>query len=159
MELSDLDFIRLDTDAFEACAADSIDYAVMEHTDKTVVLPLDVGWNDVGSWSSLWECAEQDNDSKVLQGDAIINDVQNYYIHSEHCLLPVLGLDHIVVVETADLVMVASKDSAHNVKEIVSRLNKEKRPEAETYRLCYRPWGHYDSIDHGDHLHLKQYYC
>ena len=153
---NDLDFIRLDSDAFESCPADSIDYAVMEYTDKAVVVPLDAGWNDVGSWSSLWECAEQDDDSNVLQGDVMIDAVQNSYIHSEHRLVSVLGLDHIVVVETADAVMVASKDSAQNVKQIVNRLNKEKRPESETHRLCYRPWGHYDSIDHGERFQVKR---
>lgn len=152
----DLDFIRLDSDAFETCPADSIDYAVMEHTDKAVVVPLDAGWNDVGSWSSLWECAKQDVDSNVLQGDVMIDDVQNSYIHSEHRLVSVLGLDHIVVVETADAVMVASKDSAQNVKDIVNRLNKVKRPEAEIHRLCYRPWGHYDSIDSGERFQVKR---
>jgi mannose-1-phosphate guanylyltransferase len=153
---SDLDFIRLDSDTFEACPSDSIDYAVMEHTDKAVVVPLDAGWNDVGSWSSLWECAKQDDDSNVLQGDVMIDDVQNSYIHSEHRLVSVLGLDHIVVVETADAIMVASKGSVQNVKGIVNRLNKTKRPEAETHRLCYRPWGHYDSIDHGDRFQVKR---
>jgi mannose-1-phosphate guanylyltransferase len=122
---SDLDFIRLDSDTFESCPADSIDYAVMEHTDKAVVVPL-----DVGSWSSLWECAPHDEDSNVLQGDVMINDVQKAYIHSEHRLVSVLGLDHIVVVETADAVMVASKGCVQNVKGIVNRLNKAKRPEA-----------------------------
>lgn len=154
--VSDLDFIRLDSDAFDTCPADSIDYAVMEHTDKAVVVPLDAGWNDVGSWSSLWQCAEQDDDSNVLQGDVMIDNVQNSYIHSEHRLVSVLGLDHLVVVETADAVMVASKDSAHTVKEIVNRLNKAKRPEAEAHRLCYRPWGHYDSIDSGDRFQVKR---
>jgi mannose-1-phosphate guanylyltransferase/mannose-6-phosphate isomerase len=153
---SDLDFFRLDSDAFEACPSDSIDYAVMEHTDKAVVVPLDAGWNDVGSWSSLWECAEQDGNSNVLKGDVMIDEVKNAYIHSEHRLVSVLGLDDIVVVETADAVMVASKDSAQNVKEIVNRLNKEKRSESETHRLCYRPWGYYDSIDHGDRFQVKR---
>jgi len=153
---SDLDFIRLDRGAFETCPADSIDYAVMEKTDKAMVVPLDAGWNDVGSWSSLWECAEQDEDRNVLQGDVMIDDVQNAYIHSEHRLVSVLGLDHIVVVETADAVMVASKDSAQNVKEIVNRFNKAKRPEAESHRLCYRPWGHYDAIDSGERFQVKR---
>jgi len=153
---SDLDFIRLDKDAFEACPSDSIDYAVMEYTDKAVVVPLDAGWNDVGSWPSLWECAKQDHDGNVLQGDVMIDDVQSSYIHSEHRLVSVLGLDHIVVVETADAVMVASKDSAQNIKEIVNRLNKEKRSESESHRLCYRPWGHYDSIDHGERFQVKR---
>lgn len=153
---TDLDFIRLDSDAFEDCPSDSIDYAVMEHTDKAVVVPLDAGWNDVGSWSSLWECAEQDDNSNVVQGDVMLQGVKNSYIHSEHRLVSVLGLEDIVVVETADAVMVASKDSAQNVKDIVSRLNKAKRPEAESHRLCYRPWGHYDSIDTGERFQVKR---
>jgi mannose-1-phosphate guanylyltransferase len=153
---SDLDFIRLESDAFETCPADSIDYAVMEHTDKAVVVPLDAGWNDVGSWSSLWECAEQDDDSNVLQGDVMIDDVQNSYIHSEHRLVTVLGLDNIIVIETADAVMVSHKYSVQNVKEIVKRLSKDNRKEAENHRLCYRPWGHYDSIDNGEYFQVKR---
>jgi len=153
---TDLDFIRLDKKAFKNCPANSVDYAVMEQTDKAVVVPLDAGWNDVGSWPSLWECAQQDDNSNVLQGDVMIDDVQNSYIHSEHRLVSVLGLDDIVVVETADAVMIASKDSAQNVKSVVNRLVKEQRPEAENHRLCYRPWGHYDSIDHGDRFQVKR---
>ena len=152
----DLDFIRLDIAAFTACRSDSIDYAVMEQTDKTVVVPLNADWNDVGSWSSLWECATQDIDNNVLQGDVMIDDVQNSYIHSEHRLVSVLGLDNIVVVETADAVMVASKDSAQNVKNIVNRLVNEKREEAENHRLCYRPWGCYDAIDVGERFQVKR---
>jgi len=154
--ISDMDFVRLNKEAFEACPADSIDYAVMEQTNKAVVVPLDAGWNDVGSWSSLWECAEQDADKNVLQGDVMVHEVKDSYIHSEHRLVSVLGLDHIVVVETADAVMVASKDSAQEVKSIVNRLVAEKRPEAENHRLCYRPWGHYDSIDTGDRFQVKR---
>ena len=154
--VKDLDFIRLQTEAFEACPSDSIDYAVMEHTSKAVVVPLDAGWSDVGSWSSLWECAKQDGDKNVLQGDVMIDEVTNSYIHSEHRLVSVLGLDNIVVVETADAVMVASKESAQQVKNIVNRLVKEQRPEAENHRLCYRPWGHYDSIDVGERFQVKR---
>jgi mannose-1-phosphate guanylyltransferase/mannose-6-phosphate isomerase len=153
---TDLDFIRLDSDAFESCPSDSIDYAVMENTDKAVVVPLDAGWSDVGSWSSLWKCAEQDPDSNVLQGDVMIDEVKNSYIHSGHRLVSVLGLDDIVVVETADAVMVASKESAQNVKEIVNRLVKAKRSEAEIHRLCYRPWGHYDCVDVGERFQVKR---
>ena len=154
--VKDLDFIRLDTDAFTACRSESIDYAIMEPTNKAVVVPLDAAWNDVGSWSSLWECAEQDIDNNVLQGDVMIDDVQNSYIHSEHRLVSVLGLNNIVVVETADAVMVASKESAQNVKNIVNRLVTDQREEAENHRLCYRPWGHYDSIDKGDRFQVKR---
>ena len=152
----DLDFIRLDNDAFERCPSDSIDYAIMEHTDKAVVVPLDAGWSDVGSWSSLWECAKQDEQSNVLQGDVMTQDVQNAYIHSDHRLVSVLGLDNIVVVETADAVMIASKESAQNVKEIVNELIEKRRPEAESHKLCYRPWGHYDSVDYGERFQVKR---
>ncbi|MBL4744358.1 MAG: mannose-1-phosphate guanylyltransferase/mannose-6-phosphate isomerase [Cycloclasticus sp.] len=152
----DLDFIRLDKDTFSSCRSDSIDYAVMEQTDKAVVVPLDAGWSDVGSWSSLWECAEQDKDNNVLHGDVMVEDVQESYIHSEHRLVSVLGLDNIVVVETADAVMVASKDSAQNVKNIVTRLSEANRTEAENHRLCYRPWGHYDCVDVGERFQVKR---
>ena len=119
-------------------------------------MPLDAGWNDVGSWPSLWECAEQDENNNVLQGDVMVDDVQTSYIHSEHRLVSVLGLEDIVVVETADAVMVASKDSAQNVKQIVNRLSKEKRSEAESHRQCYRPWGYYDSVDSGERFQVKR---
>ncbi|MFK5950138.1 MAG: mannose-1-phosphate guanylyltransferase/mannose-6-phosphate isomerase [Methylococcales bacterium] len=152
---SDLDFIRLDHDEFKVCPSDSIDYAVMEQTDKAVVVPLDAGWSDVGSWASLWECAEQDAENNVLQGDVMIDDVKNSYVRSDHRLVSVLGLDDIVVVETADAVMVASKDSAQNVKTIVNNLIKENRPESENHRLCYRPWGYYDCIDVGPRFQVK----
>ena len=154
--VKDLDFTRLHAEAFEACPADSIDYAVMEHTSKAVVVPLDAGWNDVGSWSSLWECAEQDANNNVVQGDVMIDEVSNSYVHSEHRLVSVLGLDDVVVVETADAVMVASKESAQQVKHIVGRLLKDQRPEAESHRLCYRPWGNYDSIDLGERFQVKR---
>ncbi len=152
----DLDFIRLDEQKFKSCEAISIDYAVMEQTDKAVVVPLDAGWNDVGSWSSLWECAKQDDNQNVLHGDVMLDDVHNSYIHSEHRLVSVLGLDDITVVETADAVMVAHKNSAQNVKLIVNQLNKDKRQEADNHRICYRPWGYYDSIDQGERFQVKR---
>jgi mannose-1-phosphate guanylyltransferase/mannose-6-phosphate isomerase len=154
--VKDLDFIRLDAKAFAACPSDSIDYAVMERTDKAVVVPLDAGWSDVGSWASLWECAQQDSNNNVLQGDVMIDQVNDSYIYSEHRLVSVLGLDNIVVVETADAVMVSSKDSAQNVKQLVNTLIKEQRSEAENHRLCYRPWGCYDSIDAVDRFQVKR---
>jgi mannose-1-phosphate guanylyltransferase/mannose-6-phosphate isomerase len=156
MGVRDLDFTRLDEDSFAGCISKSIDYAIMECTDKAVVVPLDAGWNDVGSWESLWECAEQDSNNNVIQGDVMIDEVSNSYVHSEHRLVSVLGLDDIVVVETADAVMVASKASAQNVKKTVSRLIKENRDEAENHRLCYRPWGYYDSIDVGERFQVKR---
>tara|TARA_R110002111_G_scaffold4566_3_gene25197 strand:+ start:605 stop:2005 length:1401 start_codon:yes stop_codon:yes gene_type:complete len=154
--VKDLDFTRLDITSFEACYSESIDYAVMEHTSKAVVVPLDADWSDVGSWSSLWECAQQDSDNNVLQGDVMVEDVQNAYIHSEHRLVSVIGLEDVVVVETADAVMVASKKSAQNVKNIVNRLTHDQRAEAENHRLCYRPWGYYDAIDVGERFQVKR---
>ncbi len=137
----DLDFIRLDTKAFTNCRADSIDYAVMEHTNKAVVVPLDAGWSDVGSWESLWACSSQDAKKNVVQGDVLVDEVENSYIHSEHRLVSVLGLDNIIVVETADAVMVANKDKTQHVKRIVNQLLENQRDEADNHRLCYRPLG------------------
>ena len=152
----DLDFIRLDEGALKSCSAISIDYAVMEKTDKAVVVPLDAGWNDVGSWSSLWECAKKDIDNNVLQGDVVIDDVVDSYIHSEHRLVTVLGLDGVIVVETADAVMVTRKDQAQNIKKIVNRLTIDQRTEVDSHRLCYRPWGYYDSVDKGERFQVKR---
>ncbi len=152
----DLDFVRLNKEAFEACPSDSIDYALMEKTTKAVVVPLDAGWNDVGSWSSLWECSQQDENNNVLKGDVEIQNVKNAYIHSEHRLVSAIGVEDLVIVETADAVMVASKDQAQDIKDIVSKLKAQSRPEAENHRLCYRPWGYYDSIDLGERFQVKR---
>ena len=152
----DLDFLRLDADSFATCPSDSIDYAVMEKTDNAVVVPLDAGWNDVGSWSSLWECAEQDHDNNVIKGDVLLDEVHNAYVHSESRLVAVMGLDDVVVVETADAVMVTSKEKAQDVKNIVSKLKEQGRSEAEIHRLCYRPWGYYDCIDDGERFQVKR---
>jgi mannose-1-phosphate guanylyltransferase/mannose-6-phosphate isomerase len=152
----DLDFVRLNKAAFEACPSDSIDYALMEKTNKAVVVPLDAGWNDVGSWSSLWECSQQDENNNVLKGDVEIKNVKNAYIHSEHRLVSAIGVEDLVIVETADAVMVASKAQAQDIKDIVAKLKAQSRPEAENHRLCYRPWGYYDSIDLGERFQVKR---
>ncbi|SFK21143.1 mannose-1-phosphate guanylyltransferase/mannose-6-phosphate isomerase [Methylophaga sulfidovorans] len=152
----DLDFVRLYKAAFEACPSDSIDYALMEKTKKAVVVPLDAGWNDVGSWSSLWECSQQDENNNVLKGDVEIQNVKNAYIHSEHRLVSAIGVEDLVIVETADAVMVASKAQAQDIKDIVAKLKAQSRPEAENHRLCYRPWGYYDSIDLGERFQVKR---
>jgi len=152
----DLDFIRLDSEQFSACPSDSLDYAVMEKTDKAVVIPLDAGWSDVGSWSSLWENHDKDDYNNVIMGDVIIDDVNNSLIHSEHRLVSVLGLDNIVVVETPDAVLIADKAQSENIKNIVSQLQKADRDEASEHRKCYRPWGHYDGIDSGERFQVKR---
>lgn len=152
----DLDFVRVDPELFEQSPSDSIDYAVMEKTDKAMVVPLDAGWSDVGSWSSLWEAFTRDADQNVLIGDVLVEDVHNAYIHSENRLVTVLGLDDVIVVETHDAVMVAHKDQAQKVKTIVEELTRQNRKEVETHRKCYRPWGNYDSVDMGDRFQVKR---
>lgn len=152
----DLDFVRVDPELFEQSPSDSIDYAVMEKTDKAMVVPLDAGWSDVGSWSSLWEAFSRDADQNVLIGDVLVEDVHNAYIHSENRLVTVLGLDDVIVVETHDAVMVAHKDQAQKVKTIVEELTRQNRKEVETHRKCYRPWGNYDSVDMGDRFQVKR---
>lgn len=152
----DLDFIRLQRDSFEACCAISIDYALMEKTKNAVVVPLDAEWSDVGSWSSLWECEEHTEGNNVTRGDVLLDDVSNSYIRSESRLVTVSGLDNVVVVETADAVMVASKEKTQDLKTLVKRLSESGRSEADNHRFCYRPWGYYDCVDSGARFQVKR---
>ena len=152
----DLDFIRLDRDAFAACPSESIDYAVMEHTKDGVVVPLDAGWSDLGSWSSIWDISTKDENNNLMKGDVIHSDTTNSYIHSEHRLVTTLGVDNLIVVETPDAVMVAHKDKVQDVKQLVDQLKLEGRPEAENHREVHRPWGKYDSIDQGPRYQVKR---
>lgn len=156
-EAPDLEFVRVDSDIFATCPDDSIDYAVMEKTDSAAVVPLDAGWSDVGSWSSLWETAKnKDENQNVIIGDAILDDVHNSYINAEQRLISVVGLDNVVVVETKDAVLVAHKDKVQNIKNVVNKLKADKRPEFEFHREVYRPWGSYDSIDNGERFQVKR---
>lgn len=156
-EAQDLEFVRVDGDIFANCPDDSIDYAVMEKTDAAAVVPLDAGWSDVGSWSSLWETAtNKDENNNVIIGDAILDGVSNSYINSEQRLISVVGLEDVVVVETKDAVLVAHKDKVQNIKNVVNRLKAEKRPEFEFHREVFRPWGSYDSIDNGARFQVKR---
>ncbi len=155
----DLDFTRINADSFESCPDDSIDYAVMEKTEDAVVVPLDAQWNDVGSWSALWEVSEQDPDGNVLkegQGDIIALDSHDCYVQAEHKLIATIGLEHTIIVETDDAIMVAHKDRVQDVKSIVNQLKKGNRSEASLHRKVYRPWGHYDSIDSGERFQVKR---
>ncbi|WP_150048818.1 MULTISPECIES: mannose-1-phosphate guanylyltransferase/mannose-6-phosphate isomerase [Methylomonas] len=153
---TDLDFTRLDKEIFSTCPADSIDYAVMEKTDKAAVIPLDAGWNDVGSWSALWDVTGKDHAGNAIKGDVLALDTHNSYIHSSGKLVAVVGVDDLVVVETDDAVMVASKDKVQDVKAIVDQLKALKRSEAHMHRKVYRPWGHYDLVDTGDRHQTKR---
>jgi len=150
------DFVRLDKEAFTACPADSIDYAVMEKTDRAVVVPLDAGWNDVGSWSALWEVTAKDDQGNSLKGDVLSVDTHNSYIQSENKLVAVVGLDDMVVVETDDAVMVSPKSRVQEVKQVVDLLRVAGRSESELHRKVYRPWGYYDSIDMGERHQAKR---
>lgn len=154
---SDLDFLRVEKASFSACPDDSIDYAVMEKTSKACMVTLDAGWNDVGSWTSLWDTAKtKDQNDNVVIGDVILNDVHNSYINSEQRLISVIGLDDVIVVETKDAVLVAAKDQVQNIKSVVNQLKQEKRPEFEFHREVLRPWGSYDSIDNGERYQVKR---
>jgi mannose-1-phosphate guanylyltransferase len=156
-ESADLEFVRVDAEVFVTCPDDSIDYAVMEKTDSACVVPLDAGWSDVGSWSSLWETAKQkDSNNNVVIGDAILDGVNNSYINSEQRLISVVGLDDVVVVETKDAVLVAHKDKVQDIKNVVNQLKAEHRPEWEFHREVFRPWGSYDSIDNGERFQVKR---
>jgi mannose-1-phosphate guanylyltransferase/mannose-6-phosphate isomerase len=151
----DGDFIRLDQDAFAACPSESIDYAVMEQTDASMVLPVDIGWNDVGSWSALWDVAARDGDGNACRGDVIAIDSRNSYVHARR-LVALVGVEDLVVVETDDAVLVAHKDRVQQVKEVVARLKSGQRSQAALHREVHRPWGSYDSVDVGDAFQVKR---
>lgn len=142
----DLDFTRIDPQSFAACPADSIDYAVMEHTRQAAVVSLPAFWNDVGSWSALWEAGTRDAQGNVVRGDVIMQDVSQSLVHGESRLVALLGVDHLVVVETADAVLVAGRDRVQDVKRIVEQLRADGRSEASLHRRVFRPWGSYESL-------------
>ena len=152
----DADFLRLDKTAFQACPSDSIDYAVMERTDAACVVHLDANWSDVGAWPALWEVLNKDHNGNVTEGDVLLHNTHNAYIHSDHKLVSVVGLDNVIVIETPDAILVTSKQSAQNVKEIVTKLKMNGRKEATQHRKVYRPWGHYDCLDAGDRYQVKR---
>jgi len=153
----DLEFIRIDKAAFQLCPDDSIDYAVMEKTRSACMVPLDAGWNDVGSWSSLWEThAHKDAKGNASIGDVMLENVSNSYINAGERLVAVIGLDDVVVVETKDAVMVANRHKVQDIKTIDNNLKSEHRSEFEFHREVFRPWGSYDSIDNGRRYQVKR---
>ncbi|WP_295554757.1 mannose-1-phosphate guanylyltransferase/mannose-6-phosphate isomerase [uncultured Stenotrophomonas sp.] len=151
----DNDFIRLDAEAFAASPNDSIDYAVMEKTADAAVVPLDAEWNDVGSWSALWEVSDKDADGNACHGDVIALDCKDSYAYGNR-LIAMVGLQDVVVVETDDAVFVGHKDRVQDVKEIVGQIKRNGRSEAAAHRKVYRPWGAYDSIDNGARFQVKR---
>ena len=153
---SDLDFTRIDPKVFEACPSDSIDYAVMEKTRDAVVVPLDAGWSDVGSWAALHGACEADGRGNVARGDVIAEDSQGCYLYSESRLVAVVGLEDHVVIETKDAVLVTPKDRVQDVKKLVYRLKEQGRYEHSLHREVFRPWGSYDSIENGPRFQVKR---
>ncbi len=152
----DLDFIRLDTQAFSASPSDSIDYALMEKSNQVMVVPLDAAWNDIGSWSALYEIGVKDNNHNVIQGDVIAQDTCNTYIYAHHHMVATIGVENLIIVDTPDATFVATQDKAHEVKNIVELLRTKTRDEHQTHRKVYRPWGWYDSIEAGDTFQVKR---
>ncbi|MFA0609789.1 mannose-1-phosphate guanylyltransferase/mannose-6-phosphate isomerase [Vibrio sp. 10N.222.49.B4] len=153
---TDLDFIRIDAEAFKSSPSDSIDYAVMEKTLHAAVIPMDVGWNDIGSWSAIWDVSEKDEHNNVIEGDVLTVDSQHNYIHAENKLVATVGVDNLIIVETKDAILVADKDKVQGVKSIVSQLNQAGRTEHIHHREVFRPWGKYDVVDLGKRDKVKR---
>lgn len=153
---ADLDFIRVDEDAFAASPSDSIDYAVMEKTSRAAVVPVSCGWSDIGSWSSLWAVARRDASGNRTEGDVIAVDTRDSLVHaSERRMVAAVGMDDVVIIDTADATLVAHKDRVQDVKEVVDRLKQEGRSEHLSHRKVHRPWGSYDSIGMGARFQVK----
>ncbi|WP_333494607.1 mannose-1-phosphate guanyltransferase [Kluyvera sp. CHPC 1.251] len=152
----DLDFIRVNQEAFMACPDESIDYAVMEQTFDAVVVPMDAGWSDVGSWSALWDISVKSSEGNAVTGDVISYHTENSFLYSESGLLTTVGVKDLVVVQTKDAVLIADRNAVQDVKKIVESIKADGRHEHHTHREVYRPWGKYDSIDTGDRYQVKR---
>lgn len=153
---TDLYFSRLDKASFLECPADSIDYAVMEKTTHAAVVPVNMGWNDLGAWTALWDIEEKDEQGNASRGDTLIHNTRNSYIHSEHALVAVTGLDDVIVVATDDAVLVADRNQAQDVKKLVEQLKADGRYEHNLHTTVHRPWGNYRSVDFGDRHQVKR---
>lgn len=152
----DGDFIRPDADAFKRCRSDSIDYAVMEKSDNSSMVPLDAGWSDVGSWSALQDVCESDDKGNSLAGDALIHNCEGTFVQAESRLVAAVGLKDVIVVETKDSVLVADKAQSQDVKVLVDRLKENGRAETELHRQVFRPWGSYDSLENAENFQVKR---
>jgi mannose-1-phosphate guanylyltransferase/mannose-6-phosphate isomerase len=151
----DLGFLRLDPEAFARAPAISVDYAVMEKTDKAAVLPVEMGWSDVGSWSSLWEIAARDADGNAVEGDALLEDTTNTYVQSGRALVATIGVEDLVIVDTPDALLVADRARAQDVSRIVARLKEAGRKEHEQHVRNYRPWGYFETLNAGPRFQVK----
>ena len=156
IEMLDLDFQRIEKKSFSLCDDISIDKAIMERTDLGIVLPMNVGWSDIGNWQSMWEVCEKDNKGNVITGEVISENVKNSYLRSESRLLIGIGFEDIVAVETIDAILIAKKDQTQSVKDVVKYLESKNRIEANTHKTIFRPWGKYTSISKGENWQLKK---
>jgi len=152
----DLDFIRVNKEKFLECPSKSIDYAIMEKTNNAVVVPMNAGWSDIGSWSSLWDLCEKDSNGNATHGDVVLHSSRNSYFRTDGALLTAVGVDDLVLVATKDVIMVAHKDNVQNVKVITKALEADDRSEWALNREVYRPWGKFDAIDTGDRYQVKR---
>lgn len=152
----DMHFTRVDQASFASCPEDSIDYAVMEKTADAVMVPLDAGWSDIGSWSALWDVSAKDSEGNVFRGDVLNERARNTYVHADSRLVATVGVEDLIIVETKDAVLVAHKSQVQDVKRIVEQLKSDKRHEHANHREVYRPWGVYDSIDNGHRYQVKR---
>ena len=156
-EYHDLDFIRLNEEEFMSCPSQSIDYAVMERTKNAVMVRLDAAWSDVGSWSALSDSQPKDKNNNIVLGDAVLNKVNNTYIHSESKrLVSAIGVTDLIIVDTEDAILVANKNHLQHIKNIIEQIKDSNRLESDQHRMVYRPWGYYDSIDKGNGFHVKR---
>lgn len=154
--LSDLDFMRLEEESFSLCRSQSIDYAIMEKTEEAYIIPLDVGWSDLGAWSAIYDVKDKDENLNAIDGDVYIHDCKGSYLHSDNKIIAAVGLENIVVVDTPDAVLVSTKDRVQEVKEIVKSLTIEKRPEVDIHLLVHRPWGMYNCLNKGERDQVKR---
>ena len=152
----DLDFIRLEKQAFESSPSDSIDYALMERSKNVVVVPLDAQWNDIGAWLALYDIGIKDSQGNVIKGDVITKDTTNTFINADHHLVAAIGVDNLIIIDTPDATFIASQDKVHEVTSIVESLQASGRCESRVHRKVYRPWGWFDSIESGEYFQVKR---
>ena len=152
----DLDFIRLEKQAFESSPSNSIDYALMEKSNNVVVVPLNAQWSDIGTWSALYDVGTKDTQGNVIKGDVITQDTSNTFINADNHLVVTIGVDNLIIVDTPDATFIAAQDKAHEVKSIVEFLQLSGRFESTAHRKVYRPWGWYDSIESGEYFQVKR---
>ena len=154
--IDDLDFTRIDEKIFSKCPSKSIDYAVMEKTSEAVMVEMDAGWNDIGSWSSIWDVSDKDSNSNAILGDVIMHDVSNSYIRADNSVVAAVGVDDLIIIVSQEVVLVAKKNKSRDISAIVQKLKSDSRSEWEIHREVHRPWGKFDSIDQGERYQVKR---